>query len=239
MSKKTRKKSSKTAARNARAQASPTTQKAKTKPGPKLAASAKKSAKSKVPPAPSHKAASKKLKQQPPPKSSPPRTPSATGAGHDRNRSLAEGGKAPAFQLPRDGGASVSLADYAGKKLVIFFYPRADTPGCTKEAMDFSRLADAFANSGSAVLGVSADAVSAQEAFRDKHRLSIPLISDEAHAMLNAYGVWGEKSMYGKTFMGIVRTTVLIDRTGKIARIWRNVKVDGHAEEVLAAARAL
>lgn len=152
---------------------------------------------------------------------------------------MAEGGKAPAFQLPRDGGASVSLADYAGKKLVIFFYPRADTPGCTKEAMDFSRLADAFANSGSAVLGVSADAVSAQEAFRDKHRLSIPLISDEAHAMLNAYGVWGEKSMYGKTFMGIVRTTVLIDRTGKIARIWRNVKVDGHAEEVLAAARAL
>jgi peroxiredoxin Q/BCP len=141
--------------------------------------------------------------------------------------------------LPRDGGASVSLADYAGKKLVIFFYPRADTPGCTKEAMDFSRLADAFANNGTAVLGVSADAVSAQEAFRDKHRLSIPLVSDEAHGMLNAYGVWGEKSMYGKTFMGTVRTTVLIDRTGKIARIWRHVKVDGHAEEVLAAARAL
>jgi thioredoxin-dependent peroxiredoxin len=239
MSKKTRKKSPKTAARNARASATPRTQKAKTKPGPKLAASAKKSAKAKVPPAPSHKAASKTLKTPPPQKSSPPKTLSATSPGHDRNRSLAEGGKAPAFQLPRDGGAGVSLADYAGKKLVIFFYPRADTPGCTKEAMDFSRLADAFANSGTAVLGVSADAVSAQEAFRDKHRLSIPLVSDEAHATLNAYGVWGEKSMYGKTFMGTVRTTVLIDRSGKVARIWRNVKVDGHADEVLAAARAL
>ena len=237
MSKKTRKKSPKTAARNARAPATSRTQKAKTKPGPKLAASAKKSVKAKVPPAPSHNAASKKLKTPPPQKSSPPKT--ASGAGHDRNRTLAEGDKAPAFQLPRDGGASVSLADYAGKKLVIFFYPRADTPGCTKEAMDFSRLADAFAKNGTAVLGVSADAVSVQEAFRDKHRLSIPLVSDEAHAMLNAYGVWGEKSMYGKTFMGTVRTTVLIDRTGKIARIWRHLKVDGHADEVLEAARSL
>jgi peroxiredoxin Q/BCP len=237
MSKKTRKKSPKTAARNARAEATPRTQKAKTKPGTKLASSAKQSVKAKAPPAPSHKAASKKLKTPPPQKASPPKT--LSGAGHDRDRSLAEGTKAPAFQLPRDGGAGVSLADYAGKKLVIFFYPRADTPGCTKEAMDFSQLADAFADSGTAVLGVSADGMSAQEAFRDKHGLSIPLVSDEAHAMLNAYGVWAEKSMYGKTFMGTVRTTVLVDRTGKIARIWRNVKVDGHADEVLAAARVL
>jgi len=238
MSKKTRKKSPKPAARDTRARAVPTAQKAKTKPAPKLAAPAKKSVKAKLPPAPLHKEAPKKLKPQPTQKSSP-KTVSARGAGHDRDRSLAVGAKAAAFQLPRDGGGSVSLGDYAGKKLVIFFYPRADTPGCTKEAMDFSRLSGAFADSGTAVLGVSADTVSAQEAFRDKHRLAIPLVSDEAHAMLEAYEVWGEKSMYGKTFMGIVRTTVLIDRTGKIARIWRNVKVDGHADEVLATASAL
>ena len=152
---------------------------------------------------------------------------------------LNEGAKAPAFQLPRDGGNSVSLADYLGTKLVIFFYPRADTPGCTKEAIDFTRLSGAFADSQTAVLGVSADPLTAQEAFRDKHQLSIPLVSDEKHEMLQAYGVWGEKSMYGKTFLGILRTTVLIDRSGKIARIWRNVKVDGHADEVLAAAQAL
>jgi thioredoxin-dependent peroxiredoxin len=151
---------------------------------------------------------------------------------------LSEGAKAPAFQLPRDGGNSVSLADYPGRKLVIFFYPRADTPGCTKEAIDFTRLSSAFADSQTAVLGVSADPLTAQEAFRDKHRLSIPLVSDEKHEMLKAYGVWGEKSMYGKTFLGILRTTVLIGADGKIARIWRNVKVDGHADDVLVAAQA-
>jgi peroxiredoxin Q/BCP len=150
---------------------------------------------------------------------------------------LAEGSKAPAFRLPRDGGDTVSLADYAGKKLVLFFYPRADTPGCTKEAIDFTRLASAFAESGTAVLGVSADPLKAQESFRDKHGLSIPLVSDEKHEMLNAYGVWGEKSMYGKVFQGVLRTTVLIDGDGRLARIWRHVKVDGHADEVLEAAR--
>jgi peroxiredoxin Q/BCP len=133
----------------------------------------------------------------------------------------------------------VTLADYLGKKLVIFFYPRADTPGCTKEAIDFTRLSGDFADSETAVLGVSADPLTAQEAFRDRHQLSIPLVSDETHGMLQAYGVWGEKSMYGRTFLGILRTTVLIDKSGKIARIWRNVKVDGHADEVLAIAQAL
>jgi peroxiredoxin Q/BCP len=152
---------------------------------------------------------------------------------------LSEGAKAPAFQLPRDGGNNVTLADYSGKKLVIFFYPRADTPGCTKEAIDFTRLSGAFADSHTAVLGVSADPLKAQEAFRDRHQLAIPLVSDEKHEILQAYGVWGEKSMYGKTFLGILRTTVLIDGGGRIARIWRNVKVDGHADEVLAAAQAL
>jgi thioredoxin-dependent peroxiredoxin len=152
---------------------------------------------------------------------------------------LAEGTKAPAFRLPRDGGETVSLADYSGKKLVLFFYPRADTPGCTREAIDFTRLADAFAESQTAILGVSADPLKAQEAFRDKHQLSMPLVSDEAHEMLESYGVWGEKSMYGRTFQGILRTTVLIGADGRIGKIWRNVKVDGHADDVLAAARAL
>jgi thioredoxin-dependent peroxiredoxin len=151
---------------------------------------------------------------------------------------LAEGAKAPAFSLPRDGGSTASLNDYAGQKLVLFFYPRADTPGCTKEAIDFTRLASAFADAQTAVLGVSADPIKAQESFRNKHQLSIPLISDEQHEMLEAYGVWGEKSMYGRIFLGILRTTVLIGADGRIVRIWRNVKVDGHAEEVLAAAEA-
>jgi peroxiredoxin Q/BCP len=152
---------------------------------------------------------------------------------------LAEGAMAPAFNLPRDGGGSVSLDDYAGRKLVLFFYPRADTPGCTREAIDFTRLRGAFADARAEVVGISADTVRAQESFRDKHELSVPLISDEQHEMLEAYGAWGEKSMYGRTFMGIIRTTVLIGADGRIARIWRNVRVDGHADEVLEAARAL
>jgi thioredoxin-dependent peroxiredoxin len=122
---------------------------------------------------------------------------------------------------------------------VLFFYPRADTPGCTKEAMDFSRLKGAFAASGTEVIGLSADSIKAQDSFRNKHKLSIPLISDEQKDILKAYGVWGEKSMYGKTFLGITRTTVLIAPNGRIARVWRNVKVDGHADEVLAASQSL
>jgi peroxiredoxin Q/BCP len=152
---------------------------------------------------------------------------------------LVEGAIAPPFGLPRDGGGSVSLADHAGKKLVLFFYPRADTPGCTREAIDFTRLNSAFADEGATVLGISADTVKAQESFRSKHQLSVPLISDEQHEMLEAYGAWGEKSMYGRNFMGIIRTTVLIGADGLVARIWRNVRVDGHAEEVLEAVRAL
>jgi len=121
---------------------------------------------------------------------------------------------------------------------VLFFYPRADTPGCTKEAIDFTRLKGAFAAADTAVVGVSGDPLKAQEAFRNKHQLSVPLASDEKHEMLAAYGAWGEKSMYGRTFMGILRTTVLIGADGKIIKVWRHVKVDGHADEVLAAAQA-
>jgi thioredoxin-dependent peroxiredoxin len=152
---------------------------------------------------------------------------------------MSEGQKAPAFSLPRDGGGVVTLSDYAGKKLVLFFYPRADTPGCTREAIDFTRLSGAFAEAGTSVLGISADPPKAQEKFRDKHKLAVPLISDETHEMLQAYGAWGEKSMYGKTFLGILRTTVLVGADGKVARIWRSVRVDGHAEDVLAAATSL
>lgn len=150
-----------------------------------------------------------------------------------------EGAQAPAFQLPRDGGATVSLSDYAGQKVVIFFYPRASTPGCTKEAIDFTRLTGEFQAAGTALLGVSADPLKAQESFRDKHELAMPLLSDTTQAMLKSYGAWGEKSMYGKVFEGVLRTTVLIGGDGKVARIWRGVKVDGHADAVLEEARRI
>jgi peroxiredoxin Q/BCP len=152
---------------------------------------------------------------------------------------IAVGSKAPGFTLPRDGGAEVSLADFKGKKLVLYFYPKADTPGCTLEAQDFSRLAPAFTRAKTAVLGVSADPVKKQDKFKAKHDLAIPLASDETLDMLKAYGVWAEKSMYGRTFMGVLRNTYLIGPDGKIARIWEKVKVAGHAEEVLEAAKAL
>jgi len=242
MSKKTRKKSPQTSAEkqpSKKAAARTASKTAAKKPVAKTnLATAGKSAKktirkpATVPSPPSQKATSKKL-------NAPPSQKSATAATPGRAAMLTDGGKAPAFHLPRDGGTRVSLADYSGRKLVIFFYPRADTPGCTKEAIDFTRLSGAFADSQTAVLGVSADPMKAQESFREKHQLSIPLVSDETHAMLEAYGAWGEKSMYGKIFLGILRTTVLIDAKGRVAKIWRNVKVDGHADAVLAAAQAL
>jgi peroxiredoxin Q/BCP len=150
-----------------------------------------------------------------------------------------EGANAPAFQLPRDGGTEVSLSDYAGQKLVIFFYPRASTPGCTKEAIDFTRLSADFQAAGTAILGVSADPLKAQESFRDKFALGVPLLSDATQTMLKSYGAWGEKSMYGKVFEGVLRTTVLIDAKGNVAKIWRNVKVDGHADAVLEEAQRI
>ena len=151
----------------------------------------------------------------------------------------AVGEKAPNFKLPRDGGGTVSLADFKGRKLVLYFYPKADTPGCTKEAIDFNALRRAFAKAETDIVGVSADPVRAQERFRDKHDLAIPLASDEEKKMLIAYGVWGEKSMYGRKFMGVKRTTLLIGRDGRVAQVWENVKVPGHAEAVLDAAKAL
>jgi thioredoxin-dependent peroxiredoxin len=154
-------------------------------------------------------------------------------------RELVEGTKAPAFTLPRDGGGKVSLKDFKGRNLVLYFYPKADTPGCTKEAIAFSRLCADFAKSDTAILGVSADPVGAQDKFKSKHKLAIALGSDEAKGMLAAYGAWGEKSMYGRTYMGVIRRTFLIDKGGRIVRIWPKVRVPGHAEEVLLAIRNL
>ncbi len=161
----------------------------------------------------------------------------AHGNSDPNAQRLDEGANAPEFRLPRDGGGTVSLSDYTGKQLVLFFFPRADTPGCTREAIDFTRLAPEFAKAGTAILGISADPPKTQEAFREKHRLSIPLLSDDTHEVLAAYGAWGEKSLYGRRFLGILRTTVLIGPDGHVRKIWRNVRVDGHAEQVLAAAR--
>jgi peroxiredoxin Q/BCP len=152
---------------------------------------------------------------------------------------LVAGAKAPDFTLAGDDGRNVSLADFRGRKLVLYFYPKADTPGCTREAMAFSALKPKFAKADTVILGVSADPVKAQDAFKRKHGLAIALASDETHKMLAAYGVWGEKSMYGRTYMGITRATFLIGPDGRIARAWPKVKVDGHAEEVLAAAQGL
>jgi thioredoxin-dependent peroxiredoxin len=243
MSKKSRKKSSKPSARRP-AGAKPAAR-AKTKTAKSRRPTAGKSRKS-VPGSASHKAAPKRLKispgEQSKSRAAKAKAPAKTGSPGSRAGNLpglVEGAKAPEFCLPRDGGSMVSLSDFTGKKLVLFFYPRADTPGCTREAVDFTRLSEAFTASGIAVLGISADSLKAQEKFRDKHALSVPLVSDERHEMLEAYGAWGEKSMYGKTFLGIIRSTVLIGPDGRVAKIWRNVKVDGHADEVLAAARAL
>ncbi len=151
----------------------------------------------------------------------------------------APGSKAPPFSLPSDGGGTVSLADFAGRKLVLYFYPRADTSGCTKEAIDFSRLRSDFGRAATEIVGVSADPVSALAKFKAKHKLAIALASDEKHRMLEAYGVWQEKSLYGRKFLGVVRTTFLIGPDGRIAKVWPKVSVDGHAADVLAAAKAL
>ena len=146
------------------------------------------------------------------------------------------GDKAPAFKLPRDGGGEMSLSDFSGRKLVLYFYPKDDTSGCTAEAIDFNRLAADFAKADASIVGVSPDPVKKHDKFRDKYELGFPLVSDETKTMLETYGVWVEKSMYGRKYMGVERSTFLIDGKGKIAKIWRKVKVTGHADEVLAAA---
>jgi len=154
-------------------------------------------------------------------------------------RELTAGDKAPTFKLAGAGRTTVLSKDFIGRNLVLYFYPKADTPGCTKEAIAFSRLRAAFAKAGTEILGVSADPVAAQDKFKAKHKLKVALASDEAKKMLTAYGAWGEKSLYGRKFMGVIRKTFLIDAKGRIARIWPKVSVEGHAEEVLKAAKLL
>lgn len=152
---------------------------------------------------------------------------------------ITAGATAPDFTLPRDGGTDITLSALRPGKVVLYFYPKDDTPGCTLEAQDFTaRLAD-FTAAGATVIGVSKDSVKAHDKFCKKHGLSIILASDEAGQTCEDYGVWVEKSMYGKTYMGVERTTFLIDGTGKVAHVWNKVSVKGHADDVLAAVKAL
>ncbi len=152
---------------------------------------------------------------------------------------LEPGALAPSFALPRDGQGSVSLSDYKGRKLVLYFYPKDDTSGCTAEAIAFNGLRGEFDKAGAAILGVSPDPTKRHDKFKAKYELDFPLASDEQKTMLEAYGVWVEKSMYGRKYMGVERSTFLIGADGRIARVWRKVKVPGHAQEVLEAAKTL
>jgi len=151
---------------------------------------------------------------------------------------LQSGDPAPAFRLPRDGGGELSLEAFAGRKLVLYFYPKDDTSGCTREAIDFNALTSAFRDAGAEILGVSPDSAHSHDAFKAKHGLDLALGSDETKAMCQAYGVWQEKSMYGRKYMGVERTTFLIGADGRVAEIWPKVDVKGHADAVLAAVRA-
>jgi peroxiredoxin Q/BCP len=149
------------------------------------------------------------------------------------------GDKAPPFTLPTDGGRKVSLKDFKGQTLILYFYPKDDTSGCTAEACAFRDVLPDFSKAEAAVMGVSRDPVKKHAQFRDKYDLNFPLASDEEGQVCEAYGTWVEKSMYGRKYMGIERSTFLIDGKGVIRQVWRNVKVPGHAEKVLEAARAL
>lgn len=146
---------------------------------------------------------------------------------------LAVGDQAPDFTLPSDRGKNISLEDFRGKKVVLYFYPKDDTPGCTKEACSFSENLARVKRKGAVVLGLSADSTASHKKFVDKFDLSFPLLSDESKSVIKAYNVWKEKSMYGKKYMGIERTTFIIDEDGRIAHIFEKVKVDGHTDEVL------
>ena len=152
-------------------------------------------------------------------------------------KELEVGDKAPDFALATNGGGSARLKDLKGKAVVLYFYPKDDTSGCTAEAIAFSALQAQFAAANAVVIGVSPDAGASHDKFKKKHNLAVALGADPDRSAIEAYGVWKEKSMYGKKYMGVERSTFLIDRDGRIARIWRKVKVPGHAEEALAAAK--
>jgi peroxiredoxin Q/BCP len=152
---------------------------------------------------------------------------------------IRDGDKAPDFELPLETGEKLKLSKIKDKPVVLYFYPKDDTSGCTAEAKDFSSLAGQFRKAGMTVIGISPDSVESHQRFRKKHDLDIHLAADVEKAVAIAYGVWVEKSMYGRKYMGVERSTFLIDRGGRIARSWRKVKVSGHAQEVLAAAQGL
>lgn len=157
----------------------------------------------------------------------------------DASKMPAEGDKAPAFKLPASTGGDVSLKDYQGKPVVVYFYPRADTPGCTTQACGFRDSADEYDKAGVGVVGISPDPIKAVDKFAKKHDLNFPLLADEDHAVCEAYGVWGEKKMYGKTYLGAARTTFLIDAKGVVRKVFEKVKPAGHEAEVLEAAKGL
>ena len=152
---------------------------------------------------------------------------------------IADGMTPPDFELPDGDGKSVKLSALRGRPVVVYFYPKDDTPGCTAEAKDFTCLAGEFREAGAELLGISPDSQASHRKFQEKHALDVRLLSDEARGAAEAYGVWVEKQMYGRKYMGVERATFLIDPTGKVARVWRNVRVPGHADEVLAAVRAM
>ena len=152
---------------------------------------------------------------------------------------IAEGNTAPDFVLPADGGSTLALSALRGKIVILYFYPKDDTPGCTTEAIAFTQLKREFDALDAVVIGISPDSAARHDKFKAKHELTVSLAADEEKTTLQDYGVWVEKSMYGRKYMGVERSTVLIGRDGKIERIWRKVKVKGHAEEVLEAAKAL
>ncbi|TJV45066.1 MAG: peroxiredoxin [Mesorhizobium sp.] len=152
---------------------------------------------------------------------------------------LVVGDLAPQFDLPRDGGGSISLAASLGKPVVLYFYPQDDTTSCTQEAISFSQLKPEFEKAGAMVIGLSPDPVKKHDKFKSKYSLTVDLAADEERNVIDAYHLWVEKSMYGRKYMGVERSTFLIGRDGRIARIWRKVRVKGHAEEVLETVRAL
>ncbi|QHG70027.1 peroxiredoxin [Ensifer adhaerens] len=149
------------------------------------------------------------------------------------------GDVAPDFTLPRDGGGTISLSALRGRPVVLFFYPKDDTQACTLEVISFSELADDFAAAGIALIGLSPDSVKKHDRFAKKHNLTVPLAADEEKSVVEAYGVWVEKMMYGRKYMGVERSTFLIGADGVVVRVWEKVKVDGHAREVLDAAKAI
>ena len=147
---------------------------------------------------------------------------------------LEAGATAPRFSLPDQDGRNVSLEDFKGGKVVVYFYPKDDTPGCTAEACQFNDNLHGFQRTGVPVIGISGDDAASHRRFREKYGLRFPLLSDVDHQVMEAYGAWGEKTLYGKTSVGVLRSTFLIDEEGRIERAWYNVKADGHAEKVLA-----